>query len=212
MKHPVSQTLYDYWNGLRGERIAPRRFEIEPANIAAILPDTLILERIETGISRFRLAGTRISDAFGIEFRGVNVLDLFPDEDRITLQRQLSVCARHGAVGRFEIMASNGDRMFAHFEMVLLPLTHTRDVIDRFVGSIAAFERPAWLGTVPLVERRIVENELVWPSGRPHSMIDHRDRQTPLMPSIREARIVRFDRRQFRVYEGGLSGARDEQD
>ena len=37
MKQTTIQTLYAYWDGVRAGRIAPRRLEIEPARIAAIL-------------------------------------------------------------------------------------------------------------------------------------------------------------------------------
>ena len=47
MKHTTTQNLYAYWNAMRGARLAPRRFEIEPAQIADILPDTFILERVD---------------------------------------------------------------------------------------------------------------------------------------------------------------------
>lgn len=210
MRENVSQALYSYWNEVRKDRLAPRRFEIEPSRIPALLPDTFIIERIDAGTSRFRLAGTRICEAFGVEFRGVNIYDLFGEEDRITLQRQISVMALHGAVGRFVIAAETANKLIARFEMSLLPLVHTRDIVDRFLGSIAPIERYAWLGTVPLDHIRIVSHDLIWPDGRPHAMIDNMHRQSPFMAHMGEARIVRSDRRQFRVYDGGLSLNDDE--
>lgn len=210
MKHPVSQTLFAYWNNLRSDRIAPRRFEIEPSSIASILPDTLILERIDPEVSRFRLAGTRITEAFGVEFRGVNILDLFGNEDRLTLQRQLSISARQGAIGCFAIKAETSTGRAVAFEMTLLPLTHTRNLIDRFVGSIAAHERPDWIGSVPLKIQRITAHDIFWPDGRSHAMIDNSHRQSPFLPHLKEARVVRSDRRQFRVYDGGLNTEHDD--
>lgn len=205
MKDSVSRTLYAYWNDVRGTRLAPQRFEIEPSRIAGILPDTFILERIDNATSRFRLAGTRICESFGAEFRGVNVFDLFGDEDRITLQRQFSVIARQGAAGLFTISAETATGLNARFEMLLLPLVHTRETVDRFIGGLGPLERYPWLGTAPLVTKKILAHELIWPDGRPHAMIDNLHRQTPFLPHLREARIVRSDRRQFRVYDGGLA-------
>lgn len=205
MRQTVSNALYAYWNEVRKDRLAPRRFEIDPARIAALLPDTFIIERIDGETSRFRLAGTRICDVFGVEFRGVNVFDLFSDEDRTTLQRQISVIALHGAVGRFVIAANTATTLTAKFEMSLMPLVHTREIVDRFLGSIAALENLPWLGTVPLTTLRILSHDLVWPDGRPHAMIDNMHRQPPFVAHLGEGRIVRSDRRQFRVYDGGLS-------
>ena len=75
LKHKTSEALFSYWNKVRGNRTTPRRFEIEPGKIAAILPSTFILERIDAETYRFRLAGTHVCDMFGVELRGTNFLD-----------------------------------------------------------------------------------------------------------------------------------------
>jgi hypothetical protein len=204
MREAISQTLYTYWNDIRAGRIAPKRFEIEPSQIAGMLPDTFILERIDTETSRFRLAGTRICETFGMEFRGLNFFELVGEEDRVTLQRQFSVIARQGAVGLFNLASESASGHQVELEILLLPLVHMRDSVDRFLGSVAVAGRPPWLGHEALVKSHITSHELIWPDGRPHAMIDAVHYQAPFMPHIREARIVRSDRRQFRVYDGGL--------
>ena len=201
----ITQTLYAYWNEVRGERIAPKRFEIEPSRIASILPDTFILERVDGDTCQFRLAGTRICETFGTEFKGLNLFDLFGEEDKLTLQRQISVIGRQGAVGLFQLRAETATGQSSQFEMSLLPLVHTLDRVDRFVGSIAPIKAPAWLGHHALFGVHIVSHALVWPDGRQHAMIDNISRQGPFPLQQREARIVRSDRRQFRVYDGGLT-------
>jgi hypothetical protein len=205
MREAVSQSLFTYWNGLRRDRLAPKRFEIEPSCIAGYLPDTFILERVDPRTARFRLAGTRISEAFGAEFRGTNLFELFDELDAALLQRQIEAITSQGAVGLFMISADNGSGLSTTFEVLLLPLTHTRDTVDRFLGSIAPVEKPNWLGTVPLTHRKILSHSLVWPEGRPHAVIESMHRQTPFLPSVRQGKLVRSHRQQFRVYEGGLS-------
>jgi hypothetical protein len=90
-----------------------------------------------------------------------------------------------------------------------LPLTHTRDTIDRFLGALTPVNRPDWLGTVALTQRKLISHEIVWPNGAqlPAEVPQH---ETPVMPLIREAKIVRSNRRQFRVYEGGLGRLENE--
>lgn len=211
MKDAISRELYAYWNNVRAERLAPTRFEIEPSQIAKILPDTFILERIDTETSRFRLAGTRICEAFAAEFRGINIFDLFTLEDRITLQRQFSVIAAQGAVGIFHFETQSQSGRSAQFEMLVAPLKHTRDAVDRYLGSMAPIDPPGWLGAEPLVTRRLLAHDLIWPDGRQHAVTDAMaSRQSPFMPHVRNARLVRVDRRQFRVYDGGLAGTDDE--
>ena len=210
MREAVSQSLFTYWNNLRGDRPAPKRFEIEPARIANHLPDTFILERSGQGNLRFRLAGTRISEALGVELRGTNLLDLFNREDAATLQQQIELITSKAAVGLFEISADNGGGMSTAFEVLILPLTHTRDVVERYLGSVAPINRPNWLGAVPLNNRTLTRHEIIWPDSLPGSGIEIANRQTPFVPAVREARIVRSARRQFRVYDGGLGGVGEE--
>ena len=45
MQQPTSSQLYAYWDHVRNGRVAPRRFEIEPSMIAAVLPETFIVDR-----------------------------------------------------------------------------------------------------------------------------------------------------------------------
>jgi hypothetical protein len=210
MRETVSQALFAYWNELRGNRLAPKRFEIEPSCISGYLPDTFILERIADEKVRFRLAGSRISEAFGIEFRGANLFDLFDGGDSEILQRQVSRITAQGAVGVFLISADNGSGLSTTFEVLLLPLVHTHNTVDRFLGSIASVDNPHWLGSVALTHRKILSHSLIWPSGQPHTPSSTTPRQAPFLPAMRHTKIVRAQRRQFRVYEGGLSAARDE--
>jgi hypothetical protein len=46
MQRPTSRQLYAYWDRVRNGRVAPRRFEIEPAKIAALLPEPLLRQEI----------------------------------------------------------------------------------------------------------------------------------------------------------------------
>ncbi len=210
MKEAVSQSLLTYWNDLRGDRPAPKRFEIEPSAIAHYLPDTFILERVDYATLRFRLAGTRISEAFGMDLRGRDLLDLFNEQDRQTLQGQIAIITSKAAVGVFEISADDRQGHSALFEVTMMPLIHTRDVVERYLGSFALIDRPQWLGLVPLTHRSLVRHNLIWPDQETPVEVDALDRQTPFFPAVREARIVRSARRQFRVYEGGLSRTNSE--
>ena len=54
MKQDGSLALFHYWNRLRQDRPAPRRTDIEPADIKSLLGDTFILERDMRGEAIFR--------------------------------------------------------------------------------------------------------------------------------------------------------------
>jgi hypothetical protein len=210
MKVSVSLSLYSYWNTLRGNRPAPKRFEIEPSRIANNLPDTFILERVNPVTTRFRLAGSRITETLGMELRGRNLFELFDVEDAMVLQSQMELVTSHCAVGVFRMSADDGTGLSATFEVLIMPLTHTRDTVERFLGCIAPIGDLSWLGTVPLKNLKLIDDEIIWPDGVASAHANYLDRQTPVLPMRREARIVRSDRRQFRVYEGGLGNSVEE--
>ncbi len=205
MRQRTSQLLFQYWNAVRGERLAPERFDIEPAQIAAILPETCILERDESGGGLFRLAGTRICDNYGRELRGLHLHDLVAADDRSTLGAVMTEVTERGAAGLLDLTATAVDGRDVMFEALLLPLLHLSGTITRYLGSISPVDPPVWLGTEKLTPGRLASHAVVWPDGRPHAVLAGSSQQSPLVPSLVGARVVRVDRRQFRVVQGGRS-------
>lgn len=203
MDERTSQAVYAYWNEVRGPRLAPRRFEIEPSRITAFLPETFILEREARGVYTFRLAGTRICEQFGREFRGSNLMDPWTPEDREILVRVVETVVREGAVGQIDFTASRSTGRGAAFEMLLLPLIHNGHEINRVMGAMASSDPAANPGPPPFETVRISNFKLIWPDGRPHAVISRMDNQQPFSRQPEHSRIVRSDRRSFRVYDGG---------
>jgi hypothetical protein len=78
---------------------APRRFEIQPADIAALLPETFIAERTAGLGLLFRLAGTKICENFGHELRGIDFPTFWEAEDRAALASLLRNVFADAAVG-----------------------------------------------------------------------------------------------------------------
>ncbi len=213
MRMATSLELYRYWDIVRAGRAAPRRFEIEPSDISEILPETFILEYAGHQDYRYRLAGTRICDQFAVEFRGRDFLADWSGADRITMFRRLRLIRERAAVLSFEFDASDSLGRTARFEAVILPLYHAAQRIDRLLGAITPVDPPAWLGETPIVARKLADFEVTWPevSAAPAPRIQARPSAHELpadamAPHVRHARIVRQDRRQFRVYDGGLVG------
>lgn len=202
MKQPTSRILYNYWNEIRGHRMAPTRFEIEPARIAPILSETFILERTPAQTYPFRLAGTRICERFGQELRGLDFACLAGD-DRHVLRKALETVTADGAVAVLELEAETDDGRGATFEAIVLPLMHPDDEVTRYLGAISAIHAPAWLGAETLSPTGLLTHEVVWPEGRPQLHFDADERQLPFAPELAAARIVRINRRQFRVLDGG---------
>ncbi|HYJ59579.1 MAG TPA: PAS domain-containing protein [Methyloceanibacter sp.] len=167
MQQPTSRQLYAYWDRVRNGRVAPRRFEIEPAKIASLLPQTFIAEHTGMLGYRFRLAGTEICKQFGRELRGADLLGLWETGDRDAFDSLLHNVFTDAAVGhgRFRAFAANNRE--ASFEFVLLPLIHAGDAVNRILGAITAVDPPFWLGAEPLLRQEIVEINVHWPDGAP---------------------------------------------
>jgi hypothetical protein len=206
MKQRTSQILYRYWNEVRGTRLAPTRFEIEPGRITEILSETFIVEGGGEGSFKFRLAGTRMCEQLGRELRGREFLELFSGDDENVLRRSLEAVTGQGAVGIYEIEARDPAGRPVTFEVVLLPLVHTGQTISRYLGAVSAIDPPLWLGTVPLTPTGLLRHALHWPDGRPHEVIA-RGNQAPFLQGLASARVVRHQRRQFRVLDGGRHDA-----
>jgi hypothetical protein len=212
LQHTTSRALFAYWNKVRGDRTTPRRFEIEPRKISAILASTFILERIDAEAYRYRLAGTQVCEMVGAELRGTNFLDGWSASDRLSLVRHLAALSKQGAVETIHMEAAPMARPSTPFEMLLLPMRHTGDKIDRVLGAFCPLDPPHWLGELPLIAKRIIAHELLWPAGGPTFLEEDRLRgNVPMMIPGRHARIVRAERRQFRVFEGGLGRGEGEE-
>jgi hypothetical protein len=192
MQQPTSRQLFAYWDRLRNGRIAPRRFEIEPAKIAALLPETFIVEGAGLLGYRFRLAGTRICEQFGRELRGANLLTLWDEADRDSVASLLRTVFTDAAVGYGRFRAYTRSERQVSFELVLLPLIHTGEAINRILGAITAIEPPFWLGAEPLLRQEIVELNLHWPDGAPAFLVQG------------GAEVISLASRRFRTIERGL--------
>ena len=123
MKQTSTVALFQYWDRLRNGRTAPKRTEIEPADIKTMLADTFILERDLRGDAVFRLAGTRLCAAFGRELKGFAFASLFGHAD----QGMAAELARGGfskksvSVAIVQGMTKQGRSL--EFELLLLPLS-----------------------------------------------------------------------------------------
>jgi len=208
MKQRTLQVLYAYWNDVRAGRLAPLRLEIEPSRIAGILAETFMLERLDGGNYQYRLAGTRLCELFGSELRGANFLDGWSAPDREVLERQLSTLRDQGAVVVLTMEGSIDTRQRVELEVILLPLLHGGKQVARIIGAMSAASAPHWLHNEPLRSRRLLRHEIIWPDGRPHSVVERAGRQAPFLPRVTTGRIVKSNQRQFRVLDGGRSNSK----
>jgi hypothetical protein len=203
MKHATTQRIFAYWNEVRGDRLAPYRFDIEPGRIGELLSEALIIERSADARFRIRLAGTRVCELFGSEFRGTPFLSLFSVAEAALVGRHLDVITAQGAVGVFNIHSSTDEGAETLSELILMPLVHGADEVDRYLGAWSIEPRAIGREAGVFGSHAILDYEMIWPRGRTTTCESMAVRQSPLAPNVRYARVVQHDRRRFLVYEGG---------
>jgi hypothetical protein len=171
MNQNGSITLFQYWNRLRDGRPAPKRSEVEPADIKSLLADTFILERDTRGQPVFRLAGTRLCASYGRELKGFSFPSLWREKDQRLVSRLI-----HGVFDQksvvliiFEGFSRNGRSN--KFELLALPLDGGIEN-QRCLGVVSAVEKPFWLGADPITDAlidsiRVIDPEKELLNNRP---------------------------------------------
>lgn len=171
--------LFRYWNTLRGSRPAPRRAEVEPADIRRLLADTFILD---AGTGLFRLAGTRLCAAYGRELKGTPLASLFRADDRPIVSRLVETSAQAASVVTLTVTATSARGRLLDCEMLFLPLACEPDEL-RLLGSVLPVRRPYWLGADPLIENRLASLRVVEADAQAPIDVERTEMQSPsLMP------------------------------
>lgn len=131
------RTLHAYWRNLcRGQHL-PRRADIDPRRIEAVLPNAFVLERIAPGLARFRVAGTHLADLMGMDVRGMPVSCLIRPSGRERFANALTWLFEGPATLDLWLTAPVGPlRGTQSGRMMLLPLLGDRGDVDRALGCL----------------------------------------------------------------------------
>ncbi|MEO0329785.1 MAG: PAS domain-containing protein [Pseudomonadota bacterium] len=188
MRNDTSRKLFNYWNNLRGNRQAPDRREIEPSDIRDILGDTFILEidPVYNTIS-FRLAGTRLCNAYGRELKGVGFLAIWDELDNLGIQRTVQKAFSSSTPCVVSYSSSTESGRIQECEMLLLPLLNGSQNASRILGTASPLVKASWLGTEPFVNNKL--NRVRWislpepkdgPSIAPDHLAESLETQNPV--------------------------------
>ena len=129
--------LYRYWDLLRGRRSAPKRAEIDPAQLQGALPGAFILERIAPGHAKLRVAGQAVSLCLDMDPRGMPFGALFNLAAREMLPHELEpVFTRQHSLDLW----LRGERGFGRPELcarvLILPLMDEDGHTSRAIGAL----------------------------------------------------------------------------
>jgi len=212
MNQNGSITLFHYWNRLRDRRPAPRRSEVEPADIKTLLADTFILERDTRGEAVFRLAGTRLCAGYGRELKGFSFPSLWRGKDQRLVSRLIHGVFEQKSVVLITYEGFSRNGRSNRFELLALPLDGGVEN-PRCLGVISAVEKPFWLGADPITDALIDTIRVIDPDKEPMFLKNRPEISVPsLAPTELEApetisALGRSRRiRHLVVFEGGRGG------
>jgi hypothetical protein len=144
-------SLHDYWLRMRGDRLMPRRQDIDPVEIWSLLPYIHVSEwHTNPDGVLFRIAGTEIVATAGHEYRGRWLHEILPDA--IDLEQIMSlyyrvVATRIPIFGRTD--SSTVRLGVEFFEWVLCPLSDDGKTVTHFIGLEDYVSTRRYLGSIP---------------------------------------------------------------
>ncbi|RED11040.1 hypothetical protein POI8812_02102 [Pontivivens insulae] len=127
----IASTLAAYWERLRGERVAPRRSELDPSQFTSALEHMFILEDVAHGPVRFRLTGSAVARTMGMELRSMPMRAIFAPEDTSRLDDILRDALDHPASIDLVVEGAIGQGT-----LILRPLTDDFGSFTRLLGCI----------------------------------------------------------------------------
>lgn len=136
MRNQASRAIFDYWINLKHDGAVPLKTEIDPTALRHLLPHLFIAGLDPTNTLAFRLAGTRICDLFGREFRGEAFAGVWQEGDHRQPVEIAHNVIQSQQPALLDVFASNGDIRHA-YEMLLLPIRSVETAAsDRIFGAL----------------------------------------------------------------------------
>lgn len=119
---PVNLEFARLWHGWRGDRLLPRRADIELDALRRMLPLVVMIEYRSPDEAIVRVAGSRLRDFLGYELTGANYIDLAPVEDRAVRSYRCWAVATRPCGSRLVYDHRLESGRVAQSEVVSLPL------------------------------------------------------------------------------------------
>jgi hypothetical protein len=132
--------LVSYWERKRQGRLAPRRADLDPADIPSHLPYFYIVDVVDDGADFLvRLAGTQIAASLPRDPTGKQLSEILRDvpdalEDALQLLRTVLEEKRPG-YSRGEVFWLR-ERSYRWFAAVRLPLSEDGATVNRIIGVV----------------------------------------------------------------------------
>ena len=131
---PELKLALDYWLQKRGARLAPTRADIDPVEIASLLPRVMLVDVSTDPIDfRFRLAGTGIFKIHGAELTNKRALDLAPRVFAELIHRLYCEALTRRAPIAHRLLIECASRRSAYMR-IMLPLSEDGERVNMILG------------------------------------------------------------------------------
>lgn len=134
MFHVNTEELLDYWRLRAMAGHAPARTQINPADLARLLPQVFILGRQGPGQYVFRLAGELLVDLHADPLRGSDPIRLWAQKDRLRLASALESSRRRIEPFVAMVDGRTAGGLEAPFEITFAPLADKDGEVSRVIG------------------------------------------------------------------------------
>ncbi len=170
-----------YWEGLRRDGGLPDRAQLDPRGLGGVLDRVFLAEPIGKGLVQVRIAGSALTEAAGMDLRGLPLSCLFAAESRDMLAEALEPVATGEKLTELYLGANRGGPG-AVGRLLLLPLT---DGPDRklVLGCFGLAEGLIGPRLKLTILRRTEER--VTPEPAPAAVIPAPARRTPYLTLVR---------------------------
>jgi len=142
-RDPRLRALYDYWNGLRGERTVPLRADFDPTAIPQLLPFVLMYGASPEGGYTIRLVGEELVQFVGRNVTGSPAGTIMPPHSAEVIVKILDAVIRERApkfrAGKAHWLAAKSHR---NYEACFLPLSGDGRSVNIVLGGVT-FPRAA---------------------------------------------------------------------
>lgn len=144
-QHKELWTLFDYWRGVRGNRILPSRQDIDPVALGSILSGIWMCDyEAEYDTIRYRLAGEAVSIATGFSsVRGKLLSELVPPEEFDRVNAIMLRVLTEPAILHSDGSVYRSVGRYTRAERLVLPLSSDGRKADGMVGVIVIYEGPS---------------------------------------------------------------------
>jgi len=127
-----------YWEQLRGDRIVPYRSEVDPRGLENMLEGAFILERVAKRVVRLRVAGVLLTEAMGLDVRGMPLTTMLTPGSRDILANTVEEVFDGPKTAMFELSAERGiGKPALEAQMMILPLRSDLGDISRAIGLLS---------------------------------------------------------------------------